>query len=54
MILDIVVITLCIIAINKKQKGVVTYLVITSIVLLFIIVLTVMYFVNGMTVLKLN
>lgn len=54
MILDIVVIVLCVIAINKKQKGVVTYLIITSIVLLFIIVLTVIYFVNGMTVLKLN
>lgn len=54
MILDIVVIVLCVIAINKKQKGVVTYLIITSIVLLFIIVLTVIYFVNGMTVFKLK
>ena len=53
MILDIVVIVLCVIAINKKQKGVITYLIITSIVLLFIIVLTIFYFASGMIVCKL-
>ena len=36
MVLDIVVIVLCIIAIKKEQKGQVTYLIVTSIVLLFI------------------
>ena len=54
MILDIVVIVLCIIAIKKEQKGMVTYLIASIVVFLFILVLTIIYFVNGMTVLKLN
>lgn len=54
MILDIVVIVLCITTLKKGQKGVVTYLIVTSIVLLFILVLTIFYFVNGMMVFKLK
>ena len=54
MILDIVVIVLCVIAIKKEQKGMVTYLIASIVVFLFILVLTIIYFVNGMTVLKLN
>ncbi|MBE6133732.1 MAG: hypothetical protein E7178_03595 [Erysipelotrichaceae bacterium] len=54
MVLDIVVIILCIITLKKGQKGVVTYLITTSIILIFIIVLTIIYLVNGMTVFKLK
>jgi len=54
MVLDIVVIILCIITLKKGQKGVVTYLIAASIILIFIIVLTIIYLVNGMTVLKLK
>ena len=54
MILDIVVIVLCVIAIKKEQKGMVTYLIASIVAFLFILVLTIIYFVNGMTVLKLN
>lgn len=54
MVLDIVVIILCIITLKKGQKGVVTYLIATSIILIFIIVLTIIYLVNGMTVFKLK
>ena len=54
MVLDIVVIVLSIITLKKGQKGVVTYLIITSIFLLLIIVFTILYFVNGMSVIKIN
>ena len=47
---DIAEIVLCIITIRKNEKGVITYLIVTSIMLLFIIVLTFIYYVNGRVV----
>lgn len=54
MAFEIVTIILCIVTLNKKQKGVVTYLIVTSIFFLVVLVFTILYFANGMTVVKIN
>ena len=51
---EAITITLCIVTLAKGQKGVVTYLVITSIFFFTIVVLTIIYFATGMHILVIN
>ena len=51
---EVITITLCIVTLAKGQKGVVTYLVITSIFFFTIVVLTIIYFATGMNILVIN
>ena len=54
MVLEVVTIVLCIITLSKGQKGVVTYLIVTSLLFLVIAVFTIFYFASGMQVIKIN
>ena len=52
LVFEVITITLCIITLTKGQKGVVTYLIVTSILFLVILVFTIIYFASGMQVFK--
>ena len=54
LVLEVITIILCITTLVKGQKGVVTYLIVTSILFLVILVFTIIYFANGMMVFKVN
>ncbi len=54
LVLEVITIILCITTLVKGQKGVVTYLIVTSILFLIVLVFTIIYFANGMMVFKVN
>ena len=54
LVLEVITIILCITTLVKGQKGVVTYLIVTSILFLVILVFTIIYFANGMMVFKVD